>query len=59
MNEKPSIFFFFWISMLDGDSTFLFGILLHLKAVEWHTDICVVPQIPNPSGLADIQSDWQ
>lgn len=36
---------------------FLLGMLFHLKAIQWHTDICVVLRIKSPSGLAGIQND--
>lgn len=53
MDKKPGIFH------RDARYQFylLLGTLFHLKAVLWHTDICVVPRIQSPSGLAGIRND--
>lgn len=55
MNKKPAIF----ISMLDVNSTFLLETLFYQKAVLRHIDICVVPRIQSPSGLAGTRNDQQ
>lgn len=53
MDKKPSIFH----QHARCQFYLLLGMPFHLKAVLWYTDICVVPQIQSPSGLAGIQND--